>query len=61
MFDCCLCLLLSNLVDGPNVNVAFAMGSFTYYVISKGGRGFQMLDYGGGGGGGGGGGWPLIT
>ena len=30
------------------------MGSFTYYVISRGGRGFQMLtvDYGGGGGGG---------
>ena len=31
-------------------------GSFTYYVISRGGGGFQMLtvDYGGGGGGGGG-------
>ena len=40
----------------------FNKGSFTYYVISRGGGGFQMLtvDYGGGGGGGGGV-WSLIT
>ena len=42
-----------------NMDAIQHMGSFTYYVISRGGRGFQMLtvDYGEGGGGG----WPLIT
>ena len=39
-------------------------GLFTYYVISKGGGGFEIItvDYGGGGGGGGGGEvWLLIA
>ena len=37
MFDCCPCLLLSNLVDGPNVNVAFAkcwVSRINYYFSS---------------------------
>ena len=40
--------------ESPNHELVSPMGSFTYYVISRGGGGgFQMLtvDYGGGGGG----------